>query len=297
MNRLLTAVVAAGFSTLAACQAAAQDCRPLIEKLTRINFAESVELEVSTRPGVTYKSLFDDCDRSDTFAGKKLPRLQGMKQRCSTDRNSVSYIRKFADGTIVINAKMSVDADGSPVSAGPNASPADQAMTWLEFDQGSHRHFVNSEDVPFVVVPVDFDKAGISFQRDTGVSQGDLAVVVRGNRCSIGVVGDAGPYFRLGEASLRAHADLGNPQCATPGEYPCRKLIADGMGVSIPDDVTYILFPGTRPQPLLSQTVLDVTSDAGRNQAARFLSRQTVLRQEASLDREALLSRIGYQPQ
>jgi hypothetical protein len=251
----------------------AQDCSALIAKLSKIQISAAKELEVSGRPGLTYKSLFDECDRHDTFAGRKLPRLQGMSQRCSTDMNKVAYIKRFSDGTIVMNAKMSVDADGSPVSAGPNASPADQAMTWLEFDKGSHRHFVNAEDVPFVVVPTDAGR-GISFQRDTGVKAGDLAVIIRGTRCSIGVVGDSGPYFRLGEASLRAHADLGNPQCATGGQYPCRKLIADGMGISIPENVTYVLFPGTRPKPLLSQSVQTVAFERGVERADHFLAQQ-----------------------
>ena len=107
--------------------------------------------------------------------------------------------------------------------------------------------------------------------KDTGIGKGDLAVVVKGDRCSFAVVGDAGPWFRLGEASLRSHEDLGNPQCAVGGQTPCSKL-KGGSGVGIPSNVTFIVFPGTRPTPLLSQTVNAVVEQAASERVSRFLS-------------------------
>ena len=153
---------------------------------------------------------------------------------------------------------------------GPGASPTDQTETWLTFDAGSNRHFVNAEDVPFVVVPTPFQAKNISFLGDTGIGKGDLAVAVKGNRCSFGVVGDAGPYFRLGEASIATHTDLGNPQCAVAGQHPCRRLKAGGGGVGIELGVTYVIFPGTRPQPLLAQTVVEVAGSAAAGRALTF---------------------------
>jgi hypothetical protein len=84
------------------------------------------------------------------------------------------------------------------------------------------------------------------------------------------VLGDAGPWFRLGEISLRAHEELGNPQCRTPGEHPCKKL-KGGSGIGIAEDVTYIVFPGTRPKPLLSQTVNQIVRQLANDRALRFL--------------------------
>jgi hypothetical protein len=285
-----------GFLQLAVVPAWSASCQQIIDQLSRLDLSAAQELRPSSKSAVTYKELFDECDKNNTFGGRRLPRLQGMRQLCSNDPNSVKYIRRFSDGTVVLNAKMSVDADGSPVSAGPNASPSDQPMTWLEFDRRSERHFVNSEDVPYVVVPTDFARAGISFQRDTGLDQGDLALVIRGDKCSVGVVGDSGPYFRIGEASLRAHADLGNPQCAVSGQYPCRKLVAGGTGRSIPTDVTYILFPGTRPKPLLSQTVIDVASISGSRRAIDFLAAHERTADAAKGDARARVVPASYVP-
>jgi hypothetical protein len=276
----LAVLIVAG--VLGTCSlASAAGCERLVRSLSEINIEDASELAVSASPGTTYKQLFDECDAGNRFAGRKLPVLQGMKQKCSDDKNNVRYVRRFNDGTIVMNAKMSVDADGSPVAAGPNASPSDQAMTWLEFDGESEHHFANSEDISFVVIPFDDPKAGISFQKDTGLGQGDIALIVKDRHCSIAVIGDSGPYFKLGEASLKAHEDLGNPQCAVAGQHPCRKLISGGWGRSIAGDVTYVLFPGTRPKRLLSQTVDQVAAQAAETLVTRLLSSHGGIRKAA----------------
>lgn len=218
--------------------------------------------------GKTYKQLYDECDRNDTFADKNLPFHNGRRLRCSTDRNRVGHVTKYPDGTIIFTAKMAVDADGSPVIGGsgwPN-----NVQTWLTFDNGSTTHFVNAEEVPFVVVPIAVPGTTISFQRDAGIGKGDLAVAFIDGKCSFGVVGDAGPWFRLGEASLRTHEELGNPQCATPGERPCQRL-RRGSGVGIGSNVTYLIFPGSRPQPLRSQTVDAVAAEQGVTKTQAFL--------------------------
>jgi hypothetical protein len=226
---------------------------------------------LAAQTGKTYKQLYDECDRNDMFANKSLPIHNGRLLRCSTDRNHVNHVTKYPDGTIMFTAKMSVDADGSPVIGGsgwPN-----NVQTWLTFDNGSTTHFVNAEEVPFVVVPIAVPGTNISFQRDAGIGRGDLAVAFTDGKCSFGVVGDAGPWFRLGEASLRTHEELGNPQCATPGEHPCRRL-RRGSGVGIGSNVTYIIFPGSRPRPLQSQTVNAVAAEQGLTKIKAFLKSQ-----------------------
>ena len=169
---------------------------------------------------------------------------------------------------VVYTAKMSVDADGSPVVGG-SGWPND-VQTWLTFDAGSKDHFVNAEEVPFIVLPLPVNNSALSFPKDTGIKKGDLAVVVKADKCSFAVVGDAGPWFRLGEGSLRAHADLGNPQCKVANEHPCKKL-KGGSGVGIESGVTYLVFPGSRPKPLLSQTVNAVVKKAAADTALAFL--------------------------
>lgn len=241
-------------------------CAAIVAGLSTLKAGEA--LVASHSGGKTWKRLYDDCDASNTFAGQALPLHAGKRMRCSTDPNRVALVSKYPGGTIVFKAKMSVDADGSPVIGGsgwPN-----NVQTWLTFDTGSAEHFVNAEEVPFIVVPLAVPGTQISFRQDTGIGKGDLAVVVRGEQCSFGVVGDAGPWFRLGEASLRTHADLGNPQCLVPGQHPCQKL-RGGSGVGLPSGVSYLVFPGTRPQPLLSQTVNVVAEQQAARLAVEFV--------------------------
>ena len=244
-----------------------QTCTAIVSGLVTLKPGEPLLAQGSQ--GKTWKSLYDECDRSDTFAGFPLPAHNGRPLRCSTDRNQVAFLNRYADGTVIFNAKAAVDADGSPVVGGsgwPN-----NVQTWLTFDRSSQDNFVNAETVPFVVFPLADPKAGVSLMKDAGIGKGDLAVVVKGDRCSFAVVGDAGPWFRLGEASLRTHEDLGNPQCAETGQSPCRRL-KKGSGVGIASDVTYIVFPHSRPKPLLSQTVNAVVEQSAGERALQFLS-------------------------
>jgi hypothetical protein len=242
-------------------------CSDLAARLPRLGAQGSVELAAAG--GRTFKRLYDECDRHDRFAGARLPN----GRRCSTDPNKVDFVRRYQDGTVVFRSKMGVDSDGSPASMGPGHSGTDQPETWLTFDPGSDRRFVNAEEVSFVVVPLSAPAGDISFLGATGIRKGDLVAVFANGRCSFGVVGDAGPYFRLGEASLKAHQDLGNPQCAVAGQHPCRRLRAHGSGVGIESGVTFVIFPGTRPAPLLSQTVSGVADDAARARVAQFFDR------------------------
>lgn len=241
-------------------------CAAIVAGLSRLTDGEP--LLASGSGGKTWKSLYDECDRSDRFAGQALESHNGRPLRCSTDPNRVAFMSRYADGTVVFQAKASVDADGSPVVGG-SGWPND-VQTWLTYDAGSKDTFVNAEEVPFIVLPLPAMAVGLSLMRDMGVGKGDLALVVSGGRCSFALLGDAGPWFRLGEISLRAHEDLGNPQCRTPGQHPCKRLKAVS-GIGIPQGVTYIVFPRTRPRPLQSQTVVDVVRRTAGERALQFL--------------------------
>lgn len=263
--RFLILVVAASISSSAI--AADNTCAALIAALPKLTGGTPLQASAT---GQSYKQLYDRCDSSDEFAGQPLPMHNGRRLKCSTDKNRVAFLSRYPDGTVAFQAKAAVDADGSKLACGtgwPN-----QCGTWLTFDPGSERKDVNAEDTPFVVVPIDMSGTGISFQRDAGVRRGDLAVVVAKGKCTFGVVGDAGPYFRLGELSLRAQADLGNPQCKVQGQYPCKAIIGGGGGIGIPSGVTYLIFPGTRPSPLWSQNVNGIADVSGRKRVEKFLS-------------------------
>ena len=243
-----------------------QACRAIVAGLQTLKSAPP--LLASNGGGQTWKQLYDACDSGDSFAGLALPTHAGRPLRCSTDPNRVAFLSRYADGTVVFQAKASVDADGSPVVGG-SGWPND-VQTWLTYDRGSRDTFVNAEEVPFIVVPLPVKGAGLSLMKDTGIGKGDLAVVVKGDKCAFGVVGDAGPWFRLGEISLRAHEDLGNPQCLVPGQKPCRKL-KGGSGVGIASGVTYLVFPGSRPKPLWSQNINQLADTLASQRAVDFL--------------------------
>jgi hypothetical protein len=199
--------------------------KALTAKLATLDLGKGIEL-VDSRAGKTYRSLYDECDAHNTFGGKSLPTTKNGPERCSTDPNQVAFIRKFPDGTIVFRSKMAVDADGSPASKGKNKSNSDQSNTSLNFG-GTPTEFVNAEEISFVVMPQtkDYDAA---FAADSGVGLGDLALIMKDGSCSFGIVADNGPAFRLGEASIKAHEDLGNHQCSTPGQHPCLKILRKG---------------------------------------------------------------------
>ena len=253
-----------GFLVIASSPATADVCADLIAASAKLKGGTPL---VATAVNTPYKKLYDDCDSNNRFAGRSLPTHNGKGLTCSGDPNRVAALTKYPDGTIAFNAKGSVDADGSRFACGdgwPN-----QCGTWLTFDQGSQRHDVNAEDTPFVVVPIKMQSTGISFQDDTGIRRGDIAVAYTNGKCTFGVVGDAGPYFRLGELSLKAHAELGHPRCKVPGQYPCTAI----RDSSIPKNVNYLIFPGTRPAPLTSQNVNEVSRTSGRKLVAEFLAR------------------------
>lgn len=90
--------------------------------------------------------------------------------------------------------------------------------------------FLLAEYDSFIVVPLTFKNGGNDGFRP---QLGDYAAVVVGDRIFPAIVGDFGPRFKSGEASLRL-ARLINPK-ATPFARPVSNL-----------GVSYIIFPGTK---------------------------------------------------
>lgn len=254
----------------------ANECSSIAQRISNLNYGKSSE--VMAKKDISFTSLYTECDSKDTFLGKALPAFKGSPMKCSTDKNNVKRIVQFQDKTVVFEAKAAVDADGSPASCGINKSKTDQCETWLTYDSGSGKKYIDAEQIPFVVIPTASplsDKkdpfSNVSFMRATGVGKGDLAVVMYKGNCSFGVVGDAGPYFRLGETSVASHADLGNPQCQGI-EKPCQKLVGGGSGRGLTSGATYVIFPGTRPTPLTSENILSVSSAGAKASLQKFIA-------------------------
>lgn len=93
------------------------------------------------------------------------------------------------------------------------------------------RSFLIAEYDPFIVMPINLLTSPISYAPKVG----DYAVVIYGKKIYPVIVGDGGPTFKVGEASLRVAREL-NPK-ASPYSRPVSDL-----------NVTYIVFPGSRDE-------------------------------------------------
>lgn len=95
----------------------------------------------------------------------------------------------------------------------------------------TYRSFLIAEYDPFIVIGVNLLTAsGDGYTPKVG----DYAVVVHGKMLYPAIVGDGGPTFKVGEASLRMAKQL-NPK-ASSYSRPVSNLT-----------VTYVVFPGSRP--------------------------------------------------
>lgn len=91
------------------------------------------------------------------------------------------------------------------------------------------RSFLIAEYDPFIVIPVNILTSSEPFAPKVG----DYAVVAHGGKLYPSIVGDGGPSFKVGEASLRMAREL-NPK-ASPYSRPVSDL-----------KVSYVVFPGSR---------------------------------------------------
>ena len=92
-----------------------------------------------------------------------------------------------------------------------------------------NRSFLIAEYDPFIVIPVNLLTSKDPFAPKVG----DFAVVVHGEKVYPAIVGDGGPTFKVGEASLRMAREI-NPK-SSPYSRPVSDL-----------KVSYVVFPGSR---------------------------------------------------
>jgi hypothetical protein len=101
---------------------------------------------------------------------------------------------------------------------------------------GTQRHYVDANEIPYVVLPT-------AFTTKYGVHNGDVAVVYwpTKSKYAFAVFADGG---RLGEASVKLHQDIGNDPI----------VVRDGLRRAkrgIESSVLTIVFPGSAPAPSL----------------------------------------------
>jgi hypothetical protein len=115
-----------------------------------------------------------------------------------------------------------------------------ERKTWLRnrikelqrgIDDMKARSFLIAEYDPFIVIPINL----LSAREPFSPKAGDYAVVVHGDKLYPAIVGDGGPTFKVGEASLRLAKQI-NPR-ASSYSRPESDLV-----------VTYLVFPGSREE-------------------------------------------------
>jgi hypothetical protein len=160
---------------------------------------------------------------------------RGIKD-ASTDPSRCDRILRFPDGTIFFSAKMAIDSDGSPRASLIDASG--NSSTSLAFRDGQ---FVNAETVPYIVLPRLDRITKEDFIADTGLKIGDFAAVIFKDQITGAFVADEGPFFKIGEASIRIHERL-QPATPSPWQTSTKKKIRDS---SVEQGVLYFVFPRT----------------------------------------------------
>lgn len=129
--------------------------------------------------GAKFKARFDECDTRNTCDGKPL------QYGCKADRNRNTALLDLHGKAVFYDAKMGLDADGSPYSQ-RTPGQTDQPQTSLRYPLPGWPS-INADRVPFIVIPLGgFDEA-------LGVKVGDVAAVVHGGTRRYAVVADHGP--------------------------------------------------------------------------------------------------------
>jgi hypothetical protein len=205
---------------------------PDAKTLHGVDFAKAQVID----PQLT--SLYQACDQKQDRGG------------CFTDPAHNTAVLRFPDGTVFFDAKMAIDADGSVLSKRaehPNqpetsfrypatVTPPGTSTAPDPYATGPGPS-LDAERVPYVVMPLG------DFRRETGVSLGDLAAVVKDGQVHFAIVGDLGPRTHIGEASMKLHMEFGRKICTAFDESGNCSAFTD---TSMDPPVLYFFFPDTR---------------------------------------------------
>ena len=208
-----------------------------------------------------YRAQFAACDAANEFHGESLPGGRG----CRGDPNKVDLLRRLSDDAIAYVSKLSVDLDGSPFACSPDHGPSDQCQTslMLRADDGE-RVPLDADRVPYVVIPSagPDDAYRGEFSRLTGVRVGDFGIVIKDGTVVPVIVGDTGPYYKLGEGSMALHRALGRELCTQRDDDGVCRAVVPRM-TSIDDGVITVLFPGSRRTDLTPQNIEAIVGAEG----------------------------------
>lgn len=189
-----------------------------------------------------------DFSTATDFAAAAKQRFDAKdQQQGNRDPSLCKALLKFpgGDGAVFWSSKMAIDADGP--SAGPGRLTGSQLDPGPGQDKTSYKPYdakgLPSETVPYIVLPMLGPHSSQLF--DPAVSMGDVAIVIFKDKMTPAVCADAGPFNKIGEASIAVHEAL-RPACPDP----CSQRDAQGhcrrtRNASVDKDVLYFVFPNS----------------------------------------------------
>ncbi|MBZ5727590.1 MAG: glycoside hydrolase family 75 protein [Acidobacteriia bacterium] len=216
-----------------------------------------VPFAAGKRVGQRFQKRFLECDTQDRCDGKPL------KAGCTKDQNRNTALLDLPNNVLFYEAKMAVDADGSPLSKN-NPGKTDQADTSFRYAMAG-RPSVDSDKVPYIAVP-----SG-GFTQELGVRLGDIAAVIYRDKIVYALVADIGPACKIGEGSIQLHEQIGHPVCRSRNaQGECTKILDSGIEKS----VLYIVFRGSGARILKEITPANV-NDRVATEGAKLMLQLT----------------------
>lgn len=201
--------------------------------IDRHNFFDTDTILEMKSPSSGRRILWVQADMdvvSDGSDGDRLPTMPEKIRKSDNYQPSTSYFwRKRTDTP---NPLLPTWEDKLKRQREQKASAATIEQTKRVIDNLKRFSYLLAEYDPFIVIPLTFREGGSSPYRP---EPGDYAVVVVDNRVFPAIIGDYGPNFKTGEASLRLAKEV-NPKATVYARA------VSNLGVS------YIIFPGTREE-------------------------------------------------
>lgn len=147
---------------------------------------------------------------ADSTVGRSLLAAYGSADRdpssAKGDPSNCKALLKFPDGTVFFDAKMAICADGSPRAKEIDPGPGNPKTAFTY--PGTNGAYFNAEDVPYIVLPGKNPGGSLDFTSTMGISKLDLAVLIHRGKVTPAFYGEVGPWFRIGEGSIKAHENL-----------------------------------------------------------------------------------------
>ncbi len=184
------------------------------------------------------------------------------------DPSKCATLLTLPGGVLYYDAKMAIDADGSPRYAQIDGSSG-QSGTSHHYPSGPKDYF-NAEKIPYFVLPQKDKKPGVdNFCRDMGIRLGDIAMVIYKDGMSGAIFADEGPSPRIGEGSIRLHELLPVPH--SPWKTPAKKRI---YNASVDDKVLVFVFPNSNIDARLTPATAE--AEIQKEAARLFAALKTV---------------------